>query len=81
MLSDAHVRFFTRRGLLYRLRGAGFEVVHQDVTGLPLDTLWRRGGAFTRMLRILDRLIIALWPTLFGYQMVFMCEPAVPAQQ
>jgi glycosyltransferase involved in cell wall biosynthesis len=78
VLSTAHVRLFTRRGLLYRLRGAGFTVVKQESTGLPLDVLARVGGRVPRVLRILDRIIVALRPTLFGYQMVFLCQPSVP---
>jgi glycosyltransferase involved in cell wall biosynthesis len=78
VLSSAHVRLFTRRGLLYRLRGAGFTVVAQESTGLPLDVLARIGGRVPRVLRILDRLLVTLRPTLFGYQMVFMCQPSAP---
>jgi glycosyltransferase involved in cell wall biosynthesis len=78
VLSAAHIRLFTRRGLLYRLRGAGFTVVNQDSTGLPLDILARVGGRVPGVLRILDRILVTLRPTLFGYQMVFMCQPSVP---
>ena len=78
VLSSAHVRLFTRRGLLYRLRGAGFKVVNEDSTGLPLTVLARVGGRVPLMLRVLDRMLVTLRPTLFGYQMVFMCQPSVP---
>jgi 2-polyprenyl-3-methyl-5-hydroxy-6-metoxy-1,4-benzoquinol methylase len=76
VLDNGHVRFFTRRGLLRRLRNAGFTVVHQETTGLPLDVLTSGGGLTRRVLRVIDRLLVTARPTLFGYQFVCMCEPA-----
>ena len=76
VLDNGHVRFFTRRGLLRRLRNAGFSVVRQEATGLPLDVLAGGSGPLRRLLRIVDRLLVTLWPTLFGYQFVCMCEPS-----
>jgi hypothetical protein len=35
LLDNGHVRFFMRRGL----RDAGFSIVRQKATGLPLDVL------------------------------------------
>lgn len=81
VLSAAHVRLFTRRGLLYRLRAAGFRVMKQESTGLPLDVLARAGGRVPKILRILDRIVVTLRPSLFGYQMVFMCQPSVPVAE
>lgn len=78
VLSAAHIRMFTRRGLLYRLGGAGFKVMNQEYTGLPLDVLARVGGRVPALLRILDRILVTLRPTLFSYQMVFMCQPSAP---
>ncbi len=76
VLDNGHVRFFTRRGLFRRLRNAGFTVVHQETTGLPLDVLASGGGFARRALRVVDRLLVAARPTLFGYQFVCMCERA-----
>ena len=42
VLDNGHVRFFMRRGLLRRIRSAGFSVVCQETTGLPLDVLDQR---------------------------------------
>jgi SAM-dependent methyltransferase len=75
VLDNGHVRFFTRRGLFRRLRNAGFTVVRQETTGLPLDVLASGGGLARRALRVIDRLLVAVRPTLFGYQFVCMCEP------
>jgi 2-polyprenyl-3-methyl-5-hydroxy-6-metoxy-1,4-benzoquinol methylase len=76
VLDNGHVRFFTRRSLLRRLRSAGFSVVTQEATGLPLDVLAGGSGVARRLLRIMDRMLVALRPTLFGYQFVCMCEPS-----
>jgi 2-polyprenyl-3-methyl-5-hydroxy-6-metoxy-1,4-benzoquinol methylase len=80
VLDNGHVRFFMRRGLLRRIRSAGFTVVHQEATGLPLDVLTSSGdGPGRRILRIVDRLLVTLRPTLFGYQFVCMSEPSIPS--
>jgi 2-polyprenyl-3-methyl-5-hydroxy-6-metoxy-1,4-benzoquinol methylase len=77
VLDNGHVRFFTRRGLMRRLRGAGFTVIRQEATGLPLDVLTGQGnGPVRRALRIIDRMLVTLRPTLFGYQFICMCEPS-----
>jgi SAM-dependent methyltransferase len=77
VLDNGHVRFFTRRGLLRRLRNAGYSVVRQEATGLPLDVLMDGGGGIVRRgLRIVDRRLVTVRPTLFGYQFICMCEPS-----
>jgi len=76
ILDNGHVRFFTRRGLLRRLRNAGFTVVREEATCLPFEVLTRRQGAITRIVRFGDRIGVALRPTLFGYQFVCKCETA-----
>ena len=76
VLDNGHVRFFTRRSLLRRLRSAGFTVVTQEATGLPLDVLASGSGGARRLLGIIDRMLVTLRPTLFGYQFVCLCEPA-----
>jgi glycosyltransferase involved in cell wall biosynthesis len=69
-----HVRFFTRRGLLRRLRAAGFVVVRSQATGLPLEMLAGSDGPIVRTLRAVDRFAVSMRPTLFGYQLVCQCE-------
>jgi len=77
VLDNGHVRFFMRRGIMRRLRQAGLDVVRQETTGLPLDVLTGSGnGIVRRALRLIDRLVVTMWPTLFGYQFVYMCEPS-----
>jgi 2-polyprenyl-3-methyl-5-hydroxy-6-metoxy-1,4-benzoquinol methylase len=69
-----HVRFFTRRSFLRRLRAAGFAVVRNQATGLPLEALTDSDGALVRTLQAADRLAVGMRPTLFGYQFVCQCE-------
>jgi 2-polyprenyl-3-methyl-5-hydroxy-6-metoxy-1,4-benzoquinol methylase len=69
-----HVRFFTRSGFLRRLRAAGFLVVRDEATCLPIDALTRSDGMMVRTARIVDRLAVSVRPTLFGYQFVCQCE-------
>ncbi len=79
VLDRGHVRFFTRRGFVSRLRRAGFTVLRQEATGLPLEVLMRGGGKSRQLLRAFDRLAVEARPTLFGYQFVLLCErTAVP---
>lgn len=81
ILDNGHVRFFTRRGFLRRLRHAGFTVVRHEATGLPFDVLSGGEGTLKRALRLADRVAVAVRPTLFGYQIVCQCEaPAEPGE-
>ena len=80
ILDRGHVRFFMRRGFLARLRHAGFRVVRQEATGLPLEVFAQGDGALRRTLRVADRLAVTIRPTLFGYQFVAQCE-SLPAPQ
>src|SRR5207302_7550513 len=75
ILYSAHVRFFTRRSFLRRLRSAGFSVVRHEATRIPLETLSRGGGLLGRLLSAIDRFFVHLRPTLFGYQFVAQCAP------
>jgi 2-polyprenyl-3-methyl-5-hydroxy-6-metoxy-1,4-benzoquinol methylase len=74
ILDGGHVRFFSRRGILRRLRAAGFTIVRHETTGLPLEVLTRDGGTIVRSLHAADRLAVSMCPTLFGYQFVYQCE-------
>ncbi|HXR14194.1 MAG TPA: bifunctional glycosyltransferase/class I SAM-dependent methyltransferase [Solirubrobacteraceae bacterium] len=74
LLDRTHVRFFTRRSIERELARAGFTTVRKQVTGLPLEVIARDGGKGRTLLRLLDRAVVALRPTLFGYQFLYHCE-------
>ena len=74
IFDNGHVRFFTRRGFLRRLRAAGFAVVRDEATCLPLDVLTRSEGKMVRAARAVDRFAVSVRPTLFGYQLICQCE-------
>ena len=79
ILDNGHVRFMMRRGLRRRLHRAGFSIVREHATGLPLEVLSHRRGRLSRAVRGLDRLAVKGRPTLFGYQFVYQCEaPSTP---
>lgn len=69
ILDETHLRFFTRATLRRLVRQAGFDVLEEVATGLPLGAV----GADTARsspLRRLDETLVRLRPTLFGYQNV-----------
>lgn len=77
ILDQGHVRFFTRRSFRRILRETGWSVGRAEYTGLPLDVLASgeaRGAR--RAVRTLDQLLVRVWPTLFGYQLLFLVHPA-----
>jgi 2-polyprenyl-3-methyl-5-hydroxy-6-metoxy-1,4-benzoquinol methylase len=76
ILDRGHVRFFTRRGFLRRLRAAGFVILRNEATGVPLHVLTGSDGTIVRALRATEHLAVSMRPTLFGYQ--FVCECEVP---
>jgi hypothetical protein len=74
VLDEGHVRFFTRRGILRRVRNAGFTVVRHEATGLPLEIFSRSETLPRRVAAAADRFAVRARPTLFGYQIVIQCE-------
>jgi 2-polyprenyl-3-methyl-5-hydroxy-6-metoxy-1,4-benzoquinol methylase/GT2 family glycosyltransferase len=75
ILDETHLRFFTRRSLLRLVRASGLEVHELRYTGLPFDVLSQGTGTFSRVARWLDRGLVRLRPTLFGYQFVLRLRP------
>ncbi|MGO8875010.1 MAG: methyltransferase domain-containing protein [Acidimicrobiales bacterium] len=69
ILDDSHLRFFTRSSLRRLVRDAGFDVLEETATGLPLGAVVSDGG-LASIARRVDELLVKLRPTLFGYQYV-----------
>jgi len=75
ILDDTHLRFFTRRTLRRMVRSSGFDIVEERATGLPLGTISEADGVRLRLMRRVDRGLVRLRPTLFGYQFVLRLTP------
>ena len=76
ILDDTHLRFFTRSTLRRMVRAAGFDVVEEIATGLPLGAVG--DGAHTGVLyaiRRIDEALVKLRPTFFGYQYILRLTP------
>jgi len=74
ILDTTHLRFFTRRSLGRLVNQGGFAIRRIEPLGLPLDALGV-DGTKARTVRLLDRLLSGLWPTMFGYQFLVEATP------
>jgi 2-polyprenyl-3-methyl-5-hydroxy-6-metoxy-1,4-benzoquinol methylase len=74
ILDDTHLRFFTRSTLRRLVRTAGFDVLQETATGLPLGTV-APGNGRASLIRRVDQMSVRLRPTLFGYQNVLRLTP------
>ncbi len=76
ILDNTHLRFFTRSTLRRTVRSAGFDILQESATGLPLGAI---GGsdasAPLRAARRIDAALVRSRPTLFGYQHVLRLVP------
>ena len=78
ILDGTHLRFFTRRSFERLVRSQGWSVVRREYTGLPLEVAERGGSAPSGALRAVsavDRALVRLRPTLFGYQLLYELAP------
>lgn len=74
ILDATHVRFFTRRSLVKLIERRGFAIRRIEPVGLPFDAL----GVETtraRTVRLVDRMLSNVWPTMFGYQFIVEATP------
>ena len=74
ILDDTHLRFFTRATLRRLVRNAGYDILEENATGLPLGSVVGEKGTKSMIRRIDDRLV-RVRPTLFGYQQVMRLTP------
>ena len=78
-LDQGHVRFFTRRSFERLVTANGLRVVARDTVGSPVDVLARGRedttlGAVAQGVAATDRAATRVWPTLFGYQFLYVLE-------
>jgi glycosyltransferase involved in cell wall biosynthesis/SAM-dependent methyltransferase len=69
ILDETHLRFFTRSSLRRLTRDAGFDILEETATGLPVGAVLPP-GPLASFLRSIDKRLVQLRPTLFGYQYV-----------
>jgi SAM-dependent methyltransferase len=74
ILDSTHLRFFTRRSIRKLVERQGFTVRRIESVGLPLDALGMEGTK-AHALRLVDRMLLDLWPTMFGYQFIVEATP------
>jgi 2-polyprenyl-3-methyl-5-hydroxy-6-metoxy-1,4-benzoquinol methylase len=77
ILDETHLRFYTRRSARRLVEEAGYEVLEQHITVMPIELALRRSPRHLLM-RAANRtlaLLTALMPSLFGYQSLFVARP------
>jgi SAM-dependent methyltransferase len=74
ILDETHLRFFTRSTLRRLVRSAGFDILEETSTGLPLGSV-TDPGPVRAVVGAFDRSLVRLRPTLFGYQHVLRLTP------
>jgi 2-polyprenyl-3-methyl-5-hydroxy-6-metoxy-1,4-benzoquinol methylase len=75
ILDQTHLRFFTRATIRRLVRRAGFDIVQERTTGVPLGVVSSADGRRLRLMRRLDSRLVRLRPTLFGYQFILRLTP------
>lgn len=75
ILDNTHLRFFTRSTLRRTVRAAGFDILEETATGLPLGAIGAGGSVPLNAVRRVDGRLARLRPTLFGYQHVMRLTP------
>jgi glycosyltransferase involved in cell wall biosynthesis/ubiquinone/menaquinone biosynthesis C-methylase UbiE len=74
ILDSTHLRFFTRRSISKMVERQGFSIDRIEAVGLPLDAMGVEGRK-GRMVRLIDQTMLALWPTMFAYQIIVEASP------
>ena len=80
ILDQGHVRFFTRRSFERLTREAGLTLVRTETVGTQFEVVERgssRGrGSIVRVAEAVDRVAVAVRPTVFGYQFLYELRPS-----
>jgi glycosyltransferase involved in cell wall biosynthesis len=78
ILDRTHVRFYTRKAARRLLRDNGFEVVQERATVIPVEIALTAPPTNPAMRMVNGMLALATraFPTLFGYQLLFVARPA-----
>lgn len=78
ILDRTHLRFFTRRTGRELLVQHGFAVLGETPTAMPVELALPSLGRppLAGPVRTIARLLAAIWPGMFGYQIVYEARPA-----
>jgi glycosyltransferase involved in cell wall biosynthesis len=74
ILDSTHLRFFTRRSIRKLIERQGFSVRRIEPVGLPLDAMGLEGTK-AHLVRLIDQVLLSVWPTMFGYQFIVEATP------
>jgi hypothetical protein len=75
ILDETHLRFFSRKSLRRTISAAGLDLLQLEYTGLPLEVLTRTDRWTSRAAGAVDRRLVRMRPTVFGYQFVARLRP------
>ena len=82
ILDASHLRFFTRASFERLVRAGGFEIRHRDAVGIPFEVSDRgspeapKTSNVRRAIEAIEHAAVEVWPTLFGYQLIYVLAPA-----
>lgn len=78
IMDRTHVRFFTRKTARELLESNGYRIVSEQYSIIPLDRGLRvkPQGMVDRIGSGILKVLTGLFPTLFGYQLIFEARPA-----
>ena len=79
IMDRTHVRFFTRRSARRMLEAAGFEIIEQKMTVMPLEVVIGSPDS-NALVKVAHWILIGctkLMPGLFGYQTFFVARKRV----
>ncbi len=83
ILDSGHLRFFTRRSFERLARAEHYAVRRSEPVGLPFEVLARGGdesvdgqdGRLSGLARRFNQATVAVYPSLFAYQLLYELEP------
>lgn len=83
ILDRTHLRFFTRKGLLAMIAGAGLSPLWVRPTPVPLELVhtYFLESAIGRLLSSLQQGAVAALPRLLGYQFICLARPKGPRDE
>jgi 2-polyprenyl-3-methyl-5-hydroxy-6-metoxy-1,4-benzoquinol methylase len=77
ILDKTHLRLFTRKSARRLIEAAGFEILRQKTTIMPLELALRITAAspVMKLINLLLKVLTAIMPGLLGYQCIFVARP------